>query len=172
MKEQIIDFLTQERKMKIINEGKSPYWMYNIGNKSEDYDNNDYVITIWFGGSTPANIEIYENTEGKCYFNGHIYNLSDLKIVLYLIFDCISENEYLDTPKDNQAFVICIQTELGECYLGQQDSVVSKIRSAVFYHDDVYAKSELDRVIRRYIDYPLFNDSSKLSIKMVEINKS
>ena len=77
--------------------------------------------------------------------------------------------------KDNQAFVICVQTEeLGECYLGQRDGVTSKIRSAVFYHDDMYAKSELDRVVKEYknTNNTFFNDNSKLSIKMVEINIS
>ena len=74
--------------------------------------------------------------------------------------------------KDNQAFVICVQTELGECYLGQRDGVMSKIRGAVFYHDDMYAKSELDRVINEFknTNNTFFNDSGKLSIKMVEIN--
>ena len=77
--------------------------------------------------------------------------------------------------KDNQAFVICVQTEqLGECYLGQRDGVMSKIRGAVFYHDDMYAKSELDRVVNEYknTNNTFFNDNSKLSIKMVEINIS
>jgi len=74
--------------------------------------------------------------------------------------------------KDNQAFVICVQTnELGECYLGQRDSVVSKIKGAVFHHDEMYVKSELNRIIEEYknTDFTFFNDDSKLSIKMVEI---
>ena len=77
--------------------------------------------------------------------------------------------------KDNQAFVICVQTEeLGECYLGQRDGVTSKIRGAVFYHDDMYAKSELNRVLMEYknTNNTLLNDDKKLSIKMVEINIS
>lgn len=76
--------------------------------------------------------------------------------------------------KDNQAFVICVQTEIGECYLGQRDGVMSKIRGAVFYHDEIYAKSELDRVIKEFknTNNTFFNDSSKLSVKMVEINIS
>jgi hypothetical protein len=76
--------------------------------------------------------------------------------------------------KDNQAFVICIQTELGECYLGQRDSVMSKIRGAVFYHDDMHAKFELDKVVNEFknTNNTFFNDETKLSIKMVEINIS
>lgn len=74
--------------------------------------------------------------------------------------------------KDNQAFVICIQTKEGECYLGHRDCVVSKIRAAVFYHDDIYAKSELNRVKEKYKNThnTFFNTESNLSIKMVEIN--
>ena len=51
---------------------------------------------------------------------------------------------------------------------------MSKIRGAVFYHDDMYAKSELDRVINEFknTNNTFFNDSNKLSIKMVEINIS
>ena len=76
--------------------------------------------------------------------------------------------------EDNQAFVICVQTEIRECYLGQRDGVMSKIRGAVFYHDDMYAKSELDRVINEFknTNNTFLNDSNKLSIKMVEINIS
>lgn len=75
--------------------------------------------------------------------------------------------------KDSEAFVICVQTdELGEYYLGQIDGVMSKIRGAVFYHDEIYAKSELDRVINEFknTNNTFLNDSNKLSIKMVEIN--
>jgi hypothetical protein len=74
--------------------------------------------------------------------------------------------------ENNQAYIICIQTEIGECYLGLRDSVMSKIRSAVFYHDEMYAKSELNRVIKEFknTNNTFFNDNSKLSIKMVEIN--
>ncbi len=74
--------------------------------------------------------------------------------------------------ENNQAFIICIQTEIGECYLGQRDAVISKIRGSVFYHDEMYAKSELDRVINEFknTNNTFFNDSNKLSIKKVEIN--
>ena len=75
----------------------------------------------------------------------------------------------LKNTKDNQVFIICVQTEIGECYLGQRDGVVSKIRGAIFYHDDMYAKSELDRVVKEFknTNNTFFNDSSNLSIKMV-----
>lgn len=74
--------------------------------------------------------------------------------------------------ENNQAFIICIQTEIGECYLGQRDSVISKIRGSVFYHDELYVKSELDRVVREFknTNNTFFNDSNNLSIKKVEIN--
>lgn len=74
--------------------------------------------------------------------------------------------------KDNQAFVICLQTELGECYLGQRDFIETKIRGSVFYHDEMFAQSELNRLIRKFknTNNTFFNDSNKLSIKMVEIN--
>ena len=51
---------------------------------------------------------------------------------------------------------------------------MSKIRGAIFYHDEIYAKSELDRVIKEFknTNNTFFNDGSKLSTKMVEINIS
>ena len=80
--------------MSIVTKGKKPYWMYSFTDESEDHR-----ITIWFTNNTnddhfPASVEIHELTEGKCYFNGHIYNIDDLKKVLYLIFDCIDKNGY------------------------------------------------------------------------------
>lgn len=74
--------------------------------------------------------------------------------------------------KDNQAFVICIQSDNRECYLGDRDGIMAKIRGAIFYHDEMYGKSELDRIINqyKYTQNSFLNDSSKLSIKMVEIN--
>jgi len=74
--------------------------------------------------------------------------------------------------KDNQAFVITVQTELGQCYLGERDSIMTKPSGAVFYHDEMYAKSELNRVISTYsyTENTFLNDKSKLSIKLVEIN--
>jgi len=74
--------------------------------------------------------------------------------------------------KDNQAFVITVQTELGQCYLGERDGIMTKPRGAVFYHDEIYAKSELDRIISTYTytQNTFLNDKSKLQIKLVEIN--
>lgn len=74
--------------------------------------------------------------------------------------------------EDNQAFVICIQTTIGQCYLGHRDAVVFKIRAAVMYHDNSYATSELDRIIKKHknTDIIFFNDKEKLSIQPVEIN--
>ena len=76
--------------------------------------------------------------------------------------------------KDNQAFVICVQSNNRERYLGDRDGIMTKIRAAVFYHDEMYAKSELDRIINqyKYTQNSFLNDSNKLSIKMVEINIS
>ncbi len=72
--------------------------------------------------------------------------------------------------ENNKAFIIAIQTEIGECYLGQRDGVMSKIKGAVFYHDDMYANYELNRIKSEYKNNPFFIDESKLSIKKVEIN--
>jgi len=73
---------------------------------------------------------------------------------------------------NNQAYVICIESEIGQHYLGQRDGIMCKIIGAVFYHDEMFAKSELGRVIEEYRDIPnsFFSDVNKLSIKMIEIN--
>ena len=83
------------------------------------------------------------------------------------------KNQIENQMKNNQAFVICVQTkELGECYVGRNYIVVSKIKSAVFYHDELFAKSELNDIVREYknTQNAFLNDDSKLSIKKVEIN--
>jgi hypothetical protein len=74
--------------------------------------------------------------------------------------------------KDNEAYVICIQTSLGECYLNPRDIVVTKIRSAHFMSDSMYANSELTRVKTEYEGCAFFEDESKISIKKVEFTIS
>lgn len=74
--------------------------------------------------------------------------------------------------KDNEAYIICIQTSLGECYLNPRDIVVSKIRAAHFMADSIYANSELKRVKSEYKDSAFFEDESKISIKKVEFTVS
>lgn len=99
MKE-IIDYLTNIRGFKIISQGTAPYYMWNIGNLSTNYDNNDFVITLWFSNEeTPALVEIQNQHDFKHMFQGHIFDLTDLKTILYLINDCISESGYVDKVK-------------------------------------------------------------------------
>ncbi len=73
---------------------------------------------------------------------------------------------------DNEGYVICVQCSLGECYVSDRDGVTSKIKAAYIYHDDIYVKSELNRIIEEYknIKDHFFSDKTKLSIKKVEIN--
>lgn len=85
---EIIDYLKQ-RGMFVLNIGSEPHWMWSFGDKSSDWDKNWMIITIWFGSSMPAHIEISERYEGQYMFQGAIYNLNDLKYILYLITDCI-----------------------------------------------------------------------------------
>lgn len=71
--------------------------------------------------------------------------------------------------KDNEAYIICIKTP-NDCYLGHDDIVVTRMRSAKLYHDNMYAQSELNRVLNKYSNLQHFQDLEKLSIKKVEIN--
>ena len=50
----------------------------------------------------------------------------------------------------NEAYVIGIKSGLDEYYLGHNDVVVSKVRAAVLYGDEMWANSELDRVIKTF----------------------
>jgi hypothetical protein len=90
LREDVINYLSEERKMKTTN-GIAPYWMYYF-----HYD--EYrTIQIWFGDDDevePANVEIWENIEGKNHFVGHIYDVNDLKRILYL-----DEDGYADKTK-------------------------------------------------------------------------
>lgn len=71
----------------------------------------------------------------------------------------------------DEGFVICIQTSLGECYLGERDGVMTKLHSAKIYHDMPYAQSELRDLIFKYknTEISFFNDEKKLSIKPITI---
>lgn len=78
----------------------------------------------------------------------------------------------MEQNEKNEAFVIVVKTEsLGECYLSERDVVVSKIHCAKMYHDEIYVKSDLWRVIREYKDTQCawLNDEKNLSIKKVVI---
>jgi hypothetical protein len=76
--------------------------------------------------------------------------------------------------KDNQAYVISIDTPLGECYLGERDGAMTKIRGSIFYHDEMYASAELARVIDKYKGSAntFLNNENNLHIKLVEISES
>ena len=100
----ITNYLVGERKMSIIREGKSPYYLYVLGDKSEEYDKNSYAISVWCP-KFPAMVEIREQIEGKYYFQGHIYDIDDLKHILYLIFDCIDKVGYVEKKK-NKNFIL------------------------------------------------------------------
>lgn len=103
-REDLIKYLIEERGMVIKNVGKAPYYMYvfdkiDYGDEeNEKVYNIDYSISIWCA-DFPAKIEIHENIEGQCYFNGHFYDLNDLKTILYLIYDCVDENGYVCKTK-------------------------------------------------------------------------
>lgn len=84
MREEIVKYLIENRKMFVLNEGEAPYWMYTFGDKSNNYDENDYAVTIWFGDKD-SRVEIQELIEGKHYFQGHVKSLEDLKYVLNLL---------------------------------------------------------------------------------------
>lgn len=75
--------------------------------------------------------------------------------------------------ENNKGYIICVKTiSLGECYLGHYDGVVSKLHSAIIYHDDIYVKSDLDRIIKKYknTENSFFYNPKNLSIKKIEIN--
>lgn len=86
-REEILNYFINERKMSIVSDGSNPYWFYNFGDKSKDYDKNHIIVSVWLSHN-PFGIEIHETIEGKCFFNGHIYSIDDLKRVLYLTLDC------------------------------------------------------------------------------------
>ena len=79
------------------------------------------------------------------------------------------------TDNDNNGYIICIKTDgfnNGECYLGINDVVVSKIRGAVNFHDKPYAEHEMRRLLEHYKNSEVswFNGESQLNIKKIEIN--
>ena len=78
----------------------------------------------------------------------------------------------MEDLKANESFIIVIKDSERDYYLGHRDGIMTRIRNAVFYHDNMYAKSELQRVIDEYkaTDHSFLNKAENLVIKKVEIN--
>ena len=98
LKNDIVTYLIKDRGMSY-KLGEAPYWMYSFGCPKKEFN-----MTIWFANNTndnhlPANVEIYQG-DSECVYNGAIFNIDDLKRILYLIFDCY-ENGYIIIPKEN-----------------------------------------------------------------------
>ena len=74
--------------------------------------------------------------------------------------------------EDNQAYVICVKSDKNTYYLGQRELIMTRIRNAVFYNDELHVKFELSEIITKYAHTQayLLNDSKNLFIKKVEIN--
>jgi hypothetical protein len=94
-KEEILSYLTSKREYKITSEGTSPYWYYTLRDENENVH-----IAIWFSKNNKGHrMEISELIEGSYIFNGHVYDLYDIKYVFLLTFDCIDKNGYLFDKK-------------------------------------------------------------------------
>ena len=98
LKDEIVNYLINDRKMEC-RHGVAPYWMYTFLDGKNEYRN----ITIWFTNNSndnhlPANVEIHL-PEGECIFNGCIFNIEDLKHILYLTTDCYVDG-YIVIPKN------------------------------------------------------------------------
>ena len=92
-REDILEFIVENRKMYILREGETPYWLYVFGDKSKEWEANTYTISAWCS-MNPIMVEIKIVNDGNCMFSGFIYTIEDFKRVLYLIFDCYNtENE-------------------------------------------------------------------------------
>jgi hypothetical protein len=74
--------------------------------------------------------------------------------------------------KDNQAYVITVQSDDNLRYLGGRDGIMVHLRNAVFYQNELLAKYELENVITRYAhsQNSFLNDKDKLAIRLVEMN--
>jgi len=88
-RQEFINYLVDERKMFVLNPGKDPYYMSSYGNKSLDWDENDYTLTLWMS-NFPANLEMSNVGEGK-FLECCVYDISDLKTLLYLTRDCLKD---------------------------------------------------------------------------------
>lgn len=78
----------------------------------------------------------------------------------------------MENNEKNEAYVIVVETGMShECYLGENDVVVSKIHGARMYHDEIYIKSDLQRIISKYKNKQCawLNDEKNLSIKKIVI---
>ncbi len=61
--------------------------------------------------------------------------------------------------ENNEGFVI----RLNNAYMGQNDAICSKIRSAVIYHDKPFAQHEKRMLLEKADAYPEWRDSWKIT---------